>query len=109
LPLTTNFFAAALRREIDGRGLDSATISKTLGYKSPYFVQAWMDGRSLPTLPNLVELAHAIATPLEDLLLAWLGDTDPKHVADYWIIADLLWAEGRANEVFGGDDAATQN
>jgi transcriptional regulator with XRE-family HTH domain len=108
LPLTTNFFAAALRREMGGRGLDSATIAKALGYKSPYFVQAWMNGRSLPTLPILVELAHAIATPLEDLLLPWLGDTDPKHVADFWIIADLLWAEDRANQVFG-DDGGTQN
>ncbi|HEY3798383.1 MAG TPA: hypothetical protein VGL58_08515 [Caulobacteraceae bacterium] len=103
MTLATNFFASALRREIDRQKLDLGTIATKLGYASDHTVQMWLAGRSLPQLPNLVELAHQIATPLEDLLFCWLGDHDPKHVADFWIIADLLNGEGVANRMFGGD------
>jgi transcriptional regulator with XRE-family HTH domain len=97
-------FPRAFNKALTAQNTTTTELATKLGYKADSLVQMWSQGRSLPELSTLVRVAHALATPAEDLLLPWCADTAPEHVADFWIIADQLLGEGGADALLYGDN-----
>jgi len=102
-PITHNLFSSVLCRLFQSRdGTDLKTISHQLGYRGTAFLEMWLEGRVLPPLDRLPELANAIDVPLEDLLLPWLAERDAEHAERYRIIAAQLLGRRQADDLLSG-------
>lgn len=51
------------------RGISIKDISITLGFSTPQAVYKWIYGRNLPTVDNLVILAHVLGVRIDDILV----------------------------------------
>jgi len=103
------FFSSIFRRIIDSADLDIKQIAAELGFRGDSFPRMWRDGSNMPRVDRLADLANAVSLPLEDLLLPWLCDHDPKHMARYEIIAAQLGGEDYAADLLSGDDKNSEN
>jgi transcriptional regulator with XRE-family HTH domain len=77
-------------------------VAATVGYRGKAFITMWAEGRSLPPLARLPQLANAFDVPLEDVLLPWLADYDPQHAERYKVIAAQLMGLEVAEDLFSG-------
>jgi len=101
--ITHELFSSVLRRLFQSRdGTDHRSVSHELGYRGTAFLEMWLDGKVLPPLGRLAELANAIDVPLEDLLLPWLAERDPEHAQRYRIIAAQLLGLRQADDLLSG-------
>lgn len=51
------------------RGISIKDISIALGFSTPQAVYKWIYGRNLPTVDNLVILAHVLGVRIDDILV----------------------------------------
>ena len=103
------FFSSTFRRVIDSAGLDIKQLAAELGFRNDHFLRTWCAGGNLPRLDRLADIANAVNHPLEDLLLPWLCDQDPRHHARYEIIAAQLGGEEYAADLLSGQDENSEN
>jgi hypothetical protein len=100
------FLASALMRmfaaEPETTPEDAAT---SLGYKSPFIVQNWLSGHSLPDLTRLVALVNEMGWPLEDFVSCWCADQAPEHADRFAIIAAQFFGLDAAENLLSCADA----
>lgn len=58
-----------MRKLMDERNITVKDIAKELNLGSLYAIYKWLNGRSLPSVDNLVGLSHVLQVRMEDILV----------------------------------------
>ena len=58
-----------LRRLLQERGMKAADLQRLLGLENHQPVYKWLNGKSLPSLGHLCQIAEILETSVEDILV----------------------------------------
>ena len=70
--------SAYLTDTMTERGVTPEELAQKLGYRQPFFVKRWVDGRSLPPLKMLEPIVRALNISAGELLVVWVMTQDLK-------------------------------
>lgn len=60
---------ANIKAIMKANGLTAADIQEICGFNTPQSVFKWFRGDTMPSLDNLVILAHVLHTPIDQLII----------------------------------------
>ena len=58
-------------------------VAEYLGFASPYPVYKWINGKSMPTVDNLVILAELFNTTIEEILVMWVSKVSDDTIVGH--------------------------
>lgn len=60
---------ANIRALIKGKGLKVADVQTILGFNTPQAIFKWMRGDAMPSIDNMVILAHLLDVTIDEILI----------------------------------------
>ena len=60
---------ANIRALIKGKGLKVADVQTILGFNTPQAIFKWMRGDAMPSIDNIVILAHILDVPIDEIII----------------------------------------
>ena len=60
---------ANIRALIKGKGLKVADVQTVFGFNTPQAIFKWMRGDAMPSIDNIVILAHILDVPIDAIII----------------------------------------
>jgi transcriptional regulator with XRE-family HTH domain len=60
---------ANIRALIKGKGLKVADVQTVFGFNTPQAIFKWMRGDAMPSVDNIVILAHILDVPIDEIII----------------------------------------
>jgi transcriptional regulator with XRE-family HTH domain len=60
---------ANIRALIKGKGLKVTDVQTILGFNTPQAIFKWMRGDAMPSIDNIVILAHILDVPIDEIII----------------------------------------
>ena len=60
---------ANIKALIKGKGLKGADVQTAFGFNTPQAIFKWMRGDAMPSIDNIVILAHILDVPIDEIII----------------------------------------